>query len=1162
MAKRCEVCKQTYSDKEPTCPYCATAIDIVVEEEAPVPVEVAPEVVVEPDDTDIIEVVEDSGVQLISGSQKNLAKDVKPEEQTQTPGAPEGRPARPETGTHQVPQPETGTHQVPQPETGAHKISEPETGTHQVPQPETTMHKIPRPAPATRLASKSPAPTMLAPAGAEDEILDVVPETAAASKEQPPAKPAAPKAPDAADSKKTRMAGKVGQPTQLASKAPAPTMLAPSDEEILGVVPEDRAHGPATPEPQAKHKAAQEAAKPPTEEPAASDIMEMPSDEVIVEGESEVNLGGPDAGHERPSGLDLIAEAVESGVDLGGPPHDPPTRPQITPADEAEEAAAAALSDDSSAVNLGTDSGVRSPFDQDYITEPDSGRTVQGESVEEEIGVVDDEEEAAAAAEEKEEPAAVGAGAGKPPRRNYVPWAGGILAGLLLAGAAGGGAWYAGLLKVGKGDEDAAKRANTGLRFALNEKDQKLTEADKAVKEANQKLRDAQKETEKAVGAAVKKAKDDAAKALEPVKKEKDDAVKERDAQKAAREKAAADLKTASDQVTKLSADLKAAQDGLTKTKADLTTLTADKTKLEAERKKLADLVTLVRTKLREGKYLAPNAETDELLVAGLDKVLKQAVSPLVSAVGQLADSFGTAGGGVVDTLAQLYDLGSWTAQREARLAYYKGREPMIHSPEKMLGHWIALLNDRDRSDAGELAKIAARDAQWVIQKDDQASPETKAKAKYVLALALRNQLSYAGARANLDEALAGPAKPEDAAWRAEAQKVRTELTDVLAYQLRFRQLASAGKPDKALAELAAGLKAASGKEKGSLLAFQSLIRLARARQSGKKLTPTMPGVEEARKDAQAAIADGAETEGNFALGRVAEELGDLETAAKHYAVAAKYTGRKELASLYRLALARVLLRIKPESTEEKKEEKDSGKKTKAQNGSRPHSRAALAKRLLSPKADHSLSPAAMLLVLNTVLVQGGGDDDETPVQNPNVDRAIQLAREVIDLGDPQGYLLLGSALTQKGEWTKGLMEYINGLEKLYPGQATMGLRALIEEHPAFRTPESVKPPQPLLAEKHYSLGLNYYWARQYAKAETEFQEAVKCFGKDARYQYFLGLARIMQNQQAKVAAALENFRQGKRLEDQGSPDASDVGTALEKVQGRPRKILDRYREP
>jgi len=367
---------------------------------------------------------------------------------------------------------------------------------------------------------------------------------------------------------------------------------------------------------------------------------------------------------------------------------------------------------------------------------------------------------------------------------------------------------------------------------------------------------------------------------------------------------------------------------------------------------------------------------------------------------------------------------------------------------------------------------------------------------------------------------------------------------------------------DRALAEIAAGAKLAQGKDQGSLLALSGLVRLDKALGTGKKLTPTSPGVAEARKDAQAAITAGAEAEGNYALGRLAEELGDLTAAAKHFAVAAKYQGRKDLASMYRLALARVLLKTGAPAEGEKKEEKTPSEKVQAPRRPNP-ARAALMKWAVALRDEEAVSPVAQFCVPNIILVNPEGDDeDQAAAKNPNVEQAIRLAQEAIDLGDPQGHLLLGIALTKRGEWTKGLQEYITGLEKVCPGPATRDLRSLVEGHPAFRTPESVKPPQPLLAEKHFSLGLDYFQARQYARAEREFLETVKFYGKDARYQYYLGLSRLLQQNPDKLGTAYENFRLGKRLEDQGNPDSAEVDAALEKVQGKARRTLSRFRKP
>ena len=68
-------------------------------------------------------------------------------------------------------------------------------------------------------------------------------------------------------------------------------------------------------------------------------------------------------------------------------------------------------------------------------------------------------------------------------------------------------------------------------------------------------------------------------------------------------------------------------------------------------------------------------------------------------------------------------------------------------------------------------------------------------------------------------------------------------------------------------------------------------------------------------------------------------------------------------------------------------------------------------------------------------------------------------------------------------------------------------------------------------------------------------------FDQDARYQYFLGLARYQQQTKAKREAARYDFTQGARLEAANRPHAYQVNASLERLQGQLRQVLDRYRE-
>lgn len=97
----------------------------------------------------------------------------------------------------------------------------------------------------------------------------------------------------------------------------------------------------------------------------------------------------------------------------------------------------------------------------------------------------------------------------------------------------------------------------------------------------------------------------------------------------------------------------------------------------------------------------------------------------------------------------------------------------------------------------------------------------------------------------------------------------------------------------------------------------------------------------------------------------------------------------------------------------------------------------------------------------------------------------------------------------------------------------------------------------PLEAEEQYALGLRSYHDGDYAQAERSFTEAGRNGGQDARYLYFLGLARLAQG---KREAAEADFREAARLERQSRPSRSAVNAALERIQGAARQALERHR--
>jgi tetratricopeptide (TPR) repeat protein len=138
-------------------------------------------------------------------------------------------------------------------------------------------------------------------------------------------------------------------------------------------------------------------------------------------------------------------------------------------------------------------------------------------------------------------------------------------------------------------------------------------------------------------------------------------------------------------------------------------------------------------------------------------------------------------------------------------------------------------------------------------------------------------------------------------------------------------------------------------------------------------------------------------------------------------------------------------------------------------------------------------------------------------------------------------------------------MVYVEGLRRLLPDERSRGLVWLVKNHPAFVRPDPVLPPDLGRAELHFANGLRHYFDRRYSESETDLLEAVRYNDQDARYQYFLGLARLPQ--QGKRDLALEDFRLAARLEIQNRPSRAAVSVALERIQGPPRRVLDEVRQ-
>jgi len=614
--------------------------------------------------------------------------------------------------------------------------------------------------------------------------------------------------------------------------------------------------------------------------------------------------------------------------------------------------------------------------------------------------------------------------------------------------------------------------------------------------------------------------------------------------------------------------------------------------KLETERNDLDLAINQAHKELASAKA-APPGEPKKVLLAAIKTLRSRAESPVVVPLSQLVSALSGLGTGT----GKLVEKGFNTAALLTEVNYYRLREPFILTPVRQLDTWLALLQDRSFNNLKSL-DAAMKDAAYVRSKDAKAGADVRAKALYVTALALRNQEKYADARGTLEQAAKEAANLKDAPWTNLAAQSLKELTDSSAYYLPFATgLEEQGNLKGALGALDTGLKAIPAD--GRLLARRSLLRLEAARSQGKLAPETQTAI---RTDAEAAAnAPGAAAEGFYALGQLEEALEQWTKAEDDYRKALKaHKGSSEDANRYRIALARLLLlhdavptvatppappppakEEKKEKSEEKKDEKkdkkkdekkdkkDEKKDKKDEKKDKDDTKVGQAggDARHSPLTTHHdyQSPLTTLLGLMLTGVQPAGDDEENPDTAARLKESIDLANELIKSSNPktrgQGYMLLGQARAKQGKRTEGLQLYVKGMDLVHPGIASKDLDKMVQEHPAFQTPDSLARPNAFLAERQFGQGLHYYWNKQYAKAEEHFNAAVGFFKQDARYYYFLGLARYHQPGQLKRDAALFAFEQGARMEADDHPSASEVNMSLERLQGNLRRFVDQFRQ-
>ena len=183
--------------------------------------------------------------------------------------------------------------------------------------------------------------------------------------------------------------------------------------------------------------------------------------------------------------------------------------------------------------------------------------------------------------------------------------------------------------------------------------------------------------------------------------------------------------------------------------------------KLEKESMDLDAVVKSAFEVLKEEKLTPPGVEPSKGLLEATKLALDKARTPLVISLGQMAAAVGGLGSEVGGIMQRSYDA----AKLNAELAYYRGREPLIQTPEQKLDTWAALLQDRSHNGGADLT-AASNEAQWVLA-DPRAGAAAKARAHYVIGLAERNRGKARRSSQGIPAGRRGARRPPRPGWGA-----------------------------------------------------------------------------------------------------------------------------------------------------------------------------------------------------------------------------------------------------------------------------------------------------------------------------------------------------------------------------------------------------------
>jgi hypothetical protein len=563
-------------------------------------------------------------------------------------------------------------------------------------------------------------------------------------------------------------------------------------------------------------------------------------------------------------------------------------------------------------------------------------------------------------------------------------------------------------------------------------------------------------------------------------------------------------LTTSQAENKKLSEELTVTKKKLSSVETDLASAKDQITKLKTANGELDAAFKKIATELADAKFLDPKGKPN------IAEAVKKAVD-----------------------VAKIKDPQGMLRQQRMELERLAASLKERWKPEEMLPLWLLLLDEnRTRTD---LAHQAGKDVDRVTA-DKSVSKARKGEAAVVLGLALRNTDKFAEAKKMLEAARSSIDKGE---WLVHAEAALKEVSDPAAYFGKQAQtLYDRGRMDEALAVLARALTVVPADAQNKVLAKRSLIELDAALSKAKgKPSPADPLLAAARKDAAEAVKAGL-AEGHFAAGRIAEEMGQINVAITSYRAAlAAHPALDADGASFRMALARALLL----PHDEKAAQPPSGAKVSWHDP--------------APYPSRHFEDMRRLVLMLTLGLQAplpGGED-------AGAEEAERLADEVLKAAPGTvPFNVLSQALAVKGRWNAALQTYVEGIRPMLPREYGNGLMYLVLNHPRLRRPDSLRIPNPQEAEHHFDEGLNFYFDREYGKAEKSFTLAIENDGRDARYFYYLGLSKLCQNRRRD---AQDDFDQGALLEHLNRPAPAAVSESLERVQGPMRRILNDYRE-